>query len=242
MYEFQAFLISQATFIKAFFSFGALFLILIIYEFFVRCKIGKHNWDGTYFSLFSKDTNRSCKCWNCNITRHDWDACTCRRCGEQRDQFHDWDGCSCKRCNKKRDEQHSWDGCLCKKCNKTRNEQHTWDGCQCETCKRNRDEQHTWDGCLCKKCKKYRNEQHDWDGCKCKKCNAINIELQCKNNSHHWILTGTTTDTETKNYREIINWFEYIKTAYETYHVDIYQCKKCKLTKEVQGRLIDSDL
>jgi len=62
----------------------------------------------------------------CDIGRHDWHGCKCKRCGKTRDESHEWDGCKCKCCGKTRDESHYWDGCTCKRCGVTRDEQHNW--------------------------------------------------------------------------------------------------------------------
>lgn len=100
----------------------------------------------------------------CLLGLHDWDGCTCKRCGKTRE--HDWDGCKCKRCEKARDEQHVWDGCKCKRCGNTRDEQHDWDGCKCKNCEKTRDEQHSWDGYNCKRCGKPRYDNKSWDATK----------------------------------------------------------------------------
>ena len=42
-----------------------------------------------------------------NLVAHDWDKCTCLRCGEERQ--HDWNGCKCERCGQTRDERHDWE-------------------------------------------------------------------------------------------------------------------------------------
>lgn len=80
----------------------------------------------------------------CRIKGHDWDGCTCRRCGAKRDEAHDWNGCKCRRCRKTRDEGHDWDVCICRRCGKTRDEAHDWNGCKCRHCGETRDEGHQW--------------------------------------------------------------------------------------------------
>ena len=86
-------------------------------------------------------------CW------HDYDGCTCRKCGRTRDEDHDFDGCKCRKCGKTRDEGHDFDGCTCRKCGK---EVHDFDGCVCRRCGKEHDlDSH----CMCRICRKV---FHDW--------------------------------------------------------------------------------
>ena len=53
----------------------------------------------------------------CKIGIHDWNGCTCRRCGKQRDEAHNWYGCKCATCGKTRNEFHCFNNpCVCAKC------------------------------------------------------------------------------------------------------------------------------
>jgi hypothetical protein len=127
-----------------------------------------------------------CHCTRCNETVHDWDGCTCRKCGESRggvdESGHAWDGCVCTKCGRKRPvehDSHAWDGCVCTKCGETKPievEGHAWQGCVCQRCGAKRDDQHAWDGCKCKACGARRDSGHAWDLCRCTLCGAAKPE------------------------------------------------------------------
>ncbi len=65
--------------------------------------------------------------------RHQWNGCTCEKCGATRDEQHDLDGCTCRRCEK---VQHDLDNCKCKRCGAI-----VHDGCVCSRCGEG---QHDW--------------------------------------------------------------------------------------------------
>ena len=58
-----------------------------------------------------------CVCLRCGASVHDFDGCTCRRCGRRRDDGHRWKGCHCAVCGKTSPPAfHPWDGCACVRC------------------------------------------------------------------------------------------------------------------------------
>lgn len=70
----------------------------------------------------------------CYFKGHNYDECTCTKCGAVRDEHHAWNGCTCTKCETVRDEQHNWNACICKICGKVRDEQHDMEGDFCKTC------------------------------------------------------------------------------------------------------------
>lgn len=90
--------------------------------------------------------------------------------------FHDWDGCTCRRCGKTRDKEHQWDGCVCTRCGKTRHIEHVPDErCICVRCGLR---EHDWEySCVCARCGVTRDKHHDWDaeGRYCRHCGAEQV-------------------------------------------------------------------
>jgi hypothetical protein len=87
---------------------------------------------------------------------------------------HQWDGCTCHRCGQTRDAEHSWNGCLCARCGLKRNQEHDWEviDChrRCRRCGWRGDESHAFEGCVCRHCGAVR---HAWKAGKCTLCGLI---------------------------------------------------------------------
>ncbi len=82
---------------------------------------------------------------------HQWNGCTCKKCGKYRDENHDWNGCTCRICGKKRAEGHDWQQSESNKCHET-----------CSICGAGRYVAHVWKGCTCTRCDTVRDEMHDF--------------------------------------------------------------------------------
>jgi hypothetical protein len=65
------------------------------------------------------------------LLHHDWNGCTCERCGAVRDLNHDWNHCRCRRCGLHRGSDHDWQGCACLVC---ATERHQWHSGVCTVC------------------------------------------------------------------------------------------------------------
>ena len=76
----------------------------------------------------------------CGFLGHKWVYCRCERCGAtmglKRDEIshHDWNGCTCRICGQVRDEEHDWNGCKCRICGKTRDTGHQFENGTCKIC------------------------------------------------------------------------------------------------------------
>jgi len=90
---------------------------------------------------------------------HQWNGCTCTRCGKVRDQEHNWAAnCGqCSVCGQRREGAHQGDGCHCTICGKASEDAfHDWqqDCERCSKCGRRRYGAHTFSGRTCSRCGK----------------------------------------------------------------------------------------
>jgi len=124
----------------------------------------------------------------CFVRGHEWNGCTCIRCGHVNNDNHNFisvpDKCTtvCSICGKEGGVEHDWDGCTCKKCGSKR--YHEWNGCTCINCGYVINDHHKFirvpDSCaeVCSVCGKEGRFQHEWNDGKCVKCGQSKDEFE----------------------------------------------------------------
>lgn len=181
-----------------------------------------------------------CVCLRCGASVHDFDGCTCRRCGLRRDDGHRWKGCHCAVCGKTSPPAfHPWDGCVCPSCGLTRARGHDFDGCTCRKCGLRRDEGHRWEGCRCAVCGAVSPQPyHVFDGCACVRCGAPLLE----DAAHDWVYEGFGDCDESCGLRAPANDREVYLPPREVCvyhggscpHLRRYRCSRCGAVKVEQ--------